>query len=110
MSMLKGCVKQGGLRNGMVAVKKLFATMDLSELFATMELSHKQFLDEVISLAKLNHKNVVRFLAYCVETTLEVREVEGKLADIEVQQRFLCFEYAPNGNLHHYLQGKKFAT
>ena len=46
MSMLKGCVKQGGLRNGMVAVKKLFATMDLSELFATMELSHKQFLDE----------------------------------------------------------------
>ena len=101
MSMLKGCVKQGGLRNGMVAVKKLFATM---------ELSHKQFLDEVISLAKLNHKNVGRFLAYCVETTLEVREVEGKLGDIEVQQRFLCFEYAPNGNLHHYLQGKKFAT
>ena len=78
MSMLKGCVKQGGLRNGMVAVKKLLTPMHHSD---------RLFLDEVICLAKVNHKNVVRFLAYCLETTLEVREVEGKLADIEVQQK-----------------------
>ena len=101
MSMLKGRVKQGGLGNGMVAVKKLLTPMDHSD---------RLFLDEVICLVKVIHKNVVRFLAYCLETTLEVREVEGKLGDIQVQQRFLCFEYAPNGNLHHYLQGKKFAT
>ncbi|XP_039853411.1 cysteine-rich receptor-like protein kinase 14 isoform X2 [Panicum virgatum] len=79
----------------MVAVKKLLTPMDHSD---------RLFLDEVICQVKVNHKNVVRFLAYCLETTFEVREVEGKLGDIEVQQRFLCFEYAPNGNLHRYLQ------
>jgi len=92
-----GVVYLGGLRNGMVAVK---------QVLARTEHSHKQFLDEVISLAKLNHKNVVRFLAYCEDTTFEVREVKGKLVDVGVPQWFLCFEYAPNGNLHHYLQEK----
>ena len=101
MSMLKGCVKQGGLRNGMVAVKKLFATM---------ELSHKQFLDEVICLKKVNHHNIVRFLGYCADTEGEIMEIEGKHRIVEVQKRLLCFEYVPNGNLHHYIKGKKFAT
>ncbi|XP_034569635.1 patatin-like protein 1 isoform X3 [Setaria viridis] len=63
-----GVVYLGGLRSGMVAVKKL----SISESF-----TDKQFLDEVACL---------------------------KRRIVEVQQRLLCFEYVPNGSLHHYLQ------
>ena len=101
ISMLKGHVKQGGLQNGMVAVKKLFHLKDLSD---------KQFLDEVICLKKVNHRNIVRFLGYCADTEGEIMEVEGKHRIVEVQKRLLCFEYVPNGNLHHYIKGKEFAT
>jgi enhancer of mRNA-decapping protein 4 len=37
-------------------------------------------------------------------------EAEGKYRIVEVQKRLLCFEYVPNGNLHHYIKGMKFAT
>ena len=99
--MLKGRGKQGGLQNRMVAVKNLFHSKDLSD---------KQFLDEVICLKKVNHRNIVRFQGYCADTEGEIMEIEGKHRIVEVQKRLLCFEYVPNGNLHHYIKGKKFAT
>jgi len=96
-----GVVYLGGLQNGMVAVKKLFHLKDLSD---------KQFLDEVICLKKVNHRNIVRFLGYCADTEGEIMEVEGKHRIVEVQKRLLCFEYVPNGNLHRYIKGTEFAT
>ncbi|XP_039853417.1 uncharacterized protein LOC120711821 isoform X3 [Panicum virgatum] len=81
----------------MVAVKNLFHSKDLSD---------KQFLDEVICLKKVNHHNIVRFLGYCADTEGEIMEIEGKHRIVEVQKRLLCFEYVPNGNLHHYIKEK----
>jgi len=94
-------MKQGGLRNGMVAVKKLYPWKDFD---------YKLFLGEVACLKKAKHKNIARFLAYCVNMQCEVMEVEGKLRIVEEQQRLLCFEYVPNGSLKYYLEGIKFAT
>jgi serine/threonine protein kinase len=90
-------VKQGGLRNGMVAVKKLSISMNFSDT---------QFLEEVKCLKRVRHKNIVRFLGYCADAHGEVMEVEGKLRIVEVQQRLLCFEYVPNGSLDQCLQEK----
>jgi len=94
-------MKQGGLQNGMVAVKKLYPWKDFD---------NKLFLGEVACLKKAKHKNIARFLAYCVNMQCEVMEVEGKLRIVEEQQRLLCFEYVPNGSLHDYLQGIKVAA
>lgn len=77
----------------------------MKKLSSWKDLSDKQFLDEVFCLKKVKHKNIVRFLGYCADTQGEVMEVEGKLRIVEVPQRLLCFEYVPNGNLHHYLKG-----
>ncbi|KAF8691992.1 hypothetical protein HU200_039937 [Digitaria exilis] len=92
-----GVVYLGSLKKGMVAVKKLFAAKDFSD---------DQFLDEVTCLKKVNHRNIARFLGYCADTQGEVMEIEGKHRIVEVQQRLLCFEYVPDGNLHHYLKEK----
>ncbi|XP_062182835.1 uncharacterized protein LOC133886939 isoform X4 [Phragmites australis] len=92
-----GVVYLGGLQNGMVAVKKLDILKDFSD---------KLFLDEVSCLKRVNHKNIARFLGYCADAQGEVMEVEGKLRIVEVHQRLLCFEYVPNGSLHHYLKEK----
>lgn len=94
-------MKQGGLQNGMVAVKNLYSEKDLDS---------KLFLGEVACLKKAKHKNIARFLAYCVSTQNDVMEVQGKLKMVEKQKRFLCFEYVPNGSLKNYLEGIKFAT
>lgn len=86
----------------MIAVKKLSLRIE--------DISNKKFLDEVDVLRRLNHKNIVRFLGYCADTHGEVMDVEGKLRVVEEPQRLLCFEYAPNGNLHDYIRGIEFAT
>lgn len=93
-----GVVYKGVLRNGDVAVKKLLNLHALPE---------KQFLDEITCLKKAKHRNIVRFLGYCSETQGELREFNGKNVLGEAQQKLLCFEYVPNGNIKHYLQGDK---
>ncbi|GJN27877.1 hypothetical protein PR202_gb15933 [Eleusine coracana subsp. coracana] len=81
----------------LVAVKKLLKQIDLSD---------KEFLDEVACLNTLNHKNIVRFLGYCADSNGVVMEIApNKYGIAYVEQRLLCFEFAPNGNLHHYLRG-----
>ncbi|GJN25685.1 hypothetical protein PR202_gb13546 [Eleusine coracana subsp. coracana] len=94
-----GTVYLGSLRNDpMVAVKLLHPSQDLSDT---------QFMAEVKCLTRVKHKNIVRFLGYCAYTHEVVMKVEGidRMVDIE-RKRFLCFEYAPNGNLQDYLEEK----
>lgn len=57
--MLTRDVKQGVLRNGNVAVKRIMNYYTIDE---------KLFYREVNSLLKVNHKNVVRFLGFCANT------------------------------------------
>lgn len=87
--------KQGVLRNGDVAVKKLLNLHALPE---------KKFLEEITCLKKAKHKNIVRLLGYCSETRGELFELNGKNVLGEEHQKLLCFEYVPNGNIKHYLQ------
>ncbi|KAF8697791.1 hypothetical protein HU200_035277 [Digitaria exilis] len=93
-----GVVYLGALRNGLlVAVKKLFPSMDFSE---------RQFVEEVRCLKKIKHNNIVRFLGYCADTQGIIMEVEGKQTIGEIQQRFICLEYVPNGSLDNYIKEK----
>ncbi|EMS51104.1 Cysteine-rich receptor-like protein kinase 15 [Triticum urartu] len=87
-------VYKGMLDNGMVAVKKLFGTVDLDE---------KKFSEEIRCLMKAKHKNIVRFLGYCADTQGEMVDCGGKLVLADVRQRLLCFEYLPKGSLDKHI-------
>jgi serine/threonine protein kinase len=84
------------LRNGTIAVKKLFDT----------HLHESKFIQEVECLMKAKHKNVVRFLGYCADTQGKMENYIGKLVMADVPQRLLCFEYLPKGSLHDYITGR----
>lgn len=89
-------VKQGVLQNGKVAVRKLYRTLGFSD---------QQFEDELLCLIRVKHKNIVRCLGYCSDTSRQVVEYNGKHVVADVRKRFLCFEYAPNKSLQDYLIG-----
>ena len=87
---------QGLLENGMIAVKKLSKSY----------LYEKEFRREIECLIKVKHRNTVRFLGYCHDTQGIIASHDGKVIMAEVQERLLCFEYVPNGNLHKYITGR----
>ncbi|GJN06947.1 hypothetical protein PR202_ga24727 [Eleusine coracana subsp. coracana] len=88
---------QGLLRNGIVAVKKLTQTLDVHET---------KFHQEVDSLMRVKHKNIVRFLGYCSDTQGKVWKLGRKNVMAEERQRFLCFEFLPKGSLDKKISGK----
>lgn len=76
-----GIVYKGRLANGtMVAVKSLLNNMGQAE---------REFRVEVEAIGRVRHKNLVRFLGYCMEGT----------------HRMLVYEYVDNGNLEQWLHG-----
>ncbi|MCO5595732.1 hypothetical protein L7F22_049778 [Adiantum nelumboides] len=76
-----GIVYKGRLANGtMVAVKSLLNNMGQAE---------REFRVEVEAIGRVRHKNLVRFLGYCMEGT----------------HRMLVYEYVNNGNLEQWLHG-----
>ncbi|CAN1311076.1 Probable serine/threonine-protein kinase PBL28 [Linum perenne] len=79
-----GRVYKGTLRSGeVVAVKK----MELPSFKAAE--GEREFRVEVDILSRLDHPNLVSLIGYCAD---------GK-------QRFLVYEYLPNGNLQDHLNG-----
>ncbi|KAJ1274392.1 hypothetical protein BS78_05G058200 [Paspalum vaginatum] len=87
-------VYKGLLPNCTVAVKKLSQTLDVDE---------RKFNQEVISLMRVKHKNIVRFLGYCADTQGKVWRYEEKNIIADVRQRLLCFEFLPKGSLDQYI-------
>ena len=87
------------LRNGIVAVKRIFSHHTINETL---------FYHEVNSLLNVNHENVVRFLGYCACTEEKAMRIEGVREYIyaEIRERLLCFEYIGNGSLREYVTGK----
>ncbi|CAO2152411.1 unnamed protein product [Urochloa humidicola] len=87
-------VYKGLLGNHVVAVKKLYQTLEVHE---------KKFNQEVDSLMRVKHKHIVRFLGYCADTQGKVCKYEGKNVIAEERQRLLCFEFLPKGSLDNYI-------
>ena len=99
--MLTREVKQGVLRNGNIAVKRIRNSHSINETL---------FYREVDSLLNIKHKNVVRFLGFCASTDQIAIQIAGSKRHIyaEVRERLLCFEYISNGSLQKYVTGTSF--
>uniref|UniRef100_A0ACD5XBC3 Uncharacterized protein n=1 Tax=Avena sativa TaxID=4498 RepID=A0ACD5XBC3_AVESA len=87
-------VYKGVVGKGMVAVKKLFNTLDIHE---------NKFHEEVKCLIKAKHKNIVRFLGYCADMQGKMENYEGMLVMADQRNWLLCFEYVHNGGLDKHI-------
>ncbi|KAF7033599.1 hypothetical protein CFC21_044683 [Triticum aestivum] len=86
-------VYKGKLGNRNVAVQR----------FSSTHIIENMFQQELECLLKVKHKNVVRFLGYCVNTQGFLATYNGKMVMVDVPERLLCFEYLPKGSLDKYI-------
>lgn len=77
----------------------------MKRLSQTFEFDEKKFNQEIESLMRVKHKNIVRFLGYCADTQGKVCKFEGKNVMADERQRLLCFEFMPKGSLDKYIKG-----
>ncbi|XP_047325046.1 LEAF RUST 10 DISEASE-RESISTANCE LOCUS RECEPTOR-LIKE PROTEIN KINASE-like 2.5 [Impatiens glandulifera] len=77
-----GCVYKGTLRSGtLVAVKML----------SKAKADGQEFINEVSTLGRIHHLNVVQLIGYCAER----------------HQRALVYDFMPNGSLEKYIFSKE---
>lgn len=74
-------------------------------ILSQFQVQEKQFKREVDNLMKVQHKNIVRFLGYCYESSHQYIEYEATHVFAESSQMLLCFEYVPNGSLDKHING-----
>uniref|UniRef100_A0ACD5W367 Uncharacterized protein n=1 Tax=Avena sativa TaxID=4498 RepID=A0ACD5W367_AVESA len=58
----------------------------------------KEFHKEFDNLKRLQHRNIVKLVGFCIESEYKLVACEGKLTDDRIHMA-LCFEYVHNGTL-----------
>ncbi|TVU22011.1 hypothetical protein EJB05_31687, partial [Eragrostis curvula] len=84
-----------GVYNGKdVAVKKLYDMRGIDD---------NLFKNELNSLMRVRHQNIVQLLGYCYEISHEYVQENGELFFVRMNHRVLCFEYLHDGSLDKHL-------